>query len=209
MKTFLDLLGFGFMPRIVFDSSGDSSSDSDDGGDKKGVENVRPKPKPKTVAETITSAVDIAKGDVAYGLGITKEKPYGYDERTKASIAASKSPAAIAMQKEIDKPATRPAPKPAPKPEPVAEEPAATAISGDLPGAGVPGAATLMTKPAPKPAPEPEPLKGPRPVGGATEAEAVKAGKRGRKGTITTGPMGLLTDPDEIRPKRSLMGLIR
>ena len=53
-----------------------------------------------------------------------------------------------------------------------------------------------------------EPLKGAAPEG-RTEAGAMTAGKKGRKGTILTGPQGLLADPDTTRPRRSLMGLIK
>lgn len=150
--------------------------------DRQGVSNVRPKARRTTIGEQF----DIAKGDVAYGLGISKDKPYGYDERTANSQRMAKVQQERMEQFGFgteDKPkGTRPA-----------EAPDADTADG-APEAAVPGAD--------------EPLKGAAPEG-RTEAGAMTAGKKGRKGTILTGPQGLLADPDTTRPRRSLMGLIK
>ena len=150
--------------------------------DRQGVSNVRPKARRTTIGEQL----DIAKGDVAYGLGISKEKPYGYDERTAQSQKMAKVQQERMEQFGFgteDKPkGTRPA-----------EAPDADTADG-APEAAVPGAD--------------EPLKGAAPEG-RTEAAAMTAGRKGRRGTILTGPQGLLADPDTTRPRRSLMGLIR
>ena len=150
--------------------------------DRQSVSNVRPKARRKTIGEH----ADIIKGDVAYGLGISKEKPYGYDART----AQSQKMAKVQQERmeaagfgKDDRPAERPKGK---------RSDADTADGASE--AAVPGAN--------------EPLKGAAPEG-RTEAGAMTAGKKGRRGTILTGPQGLLSDPDTTRPRRSLMGLIR
>ncbi len=154
--------------------------------DRQGVSNVRPKARRTTIGEQF----DIAKGDVAYGLGISKEKPYGYDARTAQSQKMAKVQQERMEQFGFgteDKPkGTRPAE------DPDADPDADTADGASE--AAVPGAD--------------EPLKGAAPEG-RTEAGAMTAGKKGRKGTILTGPQGLLADPDTTRPRRSLMGLIK
>jgi hypothetical protein len=150
--------------------------------DRQGVSNVRPKARRTTIGEQF----DIAKGDVAYGLGISKDKPYGYDERTAQSQRMAKVQQermeAAGFGKEDRPKGARPA-----------EAPDADTADGAS-EAAVPGAD--------------EPLKGAAPEG-RTEAGAMTAGKKGRKGTILTGPQGLLADPDTTRPRRSLMGLIK
>ena len=77
--------------------------------------------------------------------------------------------------------------------------------------AEVPETPSMVRTSRPAPPPKPDPVyKGRRvaPPAGATEAEAMEAGSRGRKATIGTTPVGLLREP-ETRGRRSLMGLIR
>ena len=150
--------------------------------DRRGVSNVRPKARRKTIGEHF----DIAKGDVAYGLGISKDKPYGYDERTAQSQRMAK-----VHQERMEQFGFGTEDKP--KGARPAEAPDADTADGASEVA-VPGAD--------------EPLKGAAPEG-RTEARAMTAGRKGRRGTILTGPQGLLADPDATRPRRSLMGLIR
>ena len=173
-ETFMDAITGGGGPTELEDRTSE---------DRQGVSNVRSKAPRKTIGEH----ADIIKGDVAYGLGISKEKPYGYDERTAQSQKMAQSEQMKAMQREIDRPAERP------KGARPAEAPDADTADG-APEAAVPGAD--------------EPLKGAAPEG-RTEAGAMTAGKKGRRGTILTGPQGLLADPDTTRPRRSLMGLIK
>lgn len=168
-ETFMDAITGGGGPTELEDKTSE---------DKLGVSKVKPKMKPKNLSDHL----DIITGDVAYGLGISKEKPYGYDERTAASLERGK-----AELERFDKKNSNEEPKsPAPSPD------ADTADGASE--AAVPGAD--------------EPLKGAAPEG-RTEAAAMTAGRRGRRGTILTGPQGLLADPDTTRPRRSLMGLIR
>ncbi len=149
--------------------------------DKLGVSKVKTKMKPKDLSDHL----DIITGDVAYGLGISTDKPYGYDERTAQSQRMAQSEQMKAMRREIDRPAERPK-GPAPSPD------ADTADGASE--AAVPGANEVLKGAAPD---------------GSTEAAAMTAGKKGRKSTILTGPQGLLADPDTTRPRRSLMGLIK
>ena len=179
-ETFMDAITGGGGPTELEDRT---SEDRQFTGQKQFPEAVRPKARRKTIGEHF----DIAKGDVAYGLGISKEKPYGYDERTAQSQRMAQSEQMQAMQREIDRPAERP------KGTRPAEAPDADTADGASEVA-VPGAD--------------EPLKGAAPEG-RTEAAAMTAGRKGRRGTILTGPQGLLADPDTTRPRRSLMGLIR
>jgi hypothetical protein len=133
----------------------------------------------------ITSGLSRAKGDISYGLGLSKDKPAGYDARTAASMERS-----AANQAEFE--GNAPTPEEIKKgTRPKEEDDADTADGASdvaVPGAG-------------------EPLKGSG-VSGQAEADAAKSGKKGRKSTIMTGPQGLLADP-AVRPKRSLMGLIQ
>ena len=61
MKTFRDLLGFGFMPRIVFDSGGDSGGGGGGGSDDSGSST----PAPSTAVPTFNTYYDAI--DAGYG----------------------------------------------------------------------------------------------------------------------------------------------
>lgn len=179
MGFFDDLMAaIGVGPTELEDKT---SSDKQFTGQKQFPEAVRPKARRKTIGDHL----DIIKGDVAYGFGISKDKPYGYDERTAQSLKMAQSEQMKAMRREIDRPAEQPK-GPAPSPD---ADTADGASEAAVPGAN-------------------EALKGTAPEG-STEAAAMTAGKKGRKSTILTGPQGLLADPDTTRPRRSLMGLIR
>ena len=64
MKTFRDLLGFGFMPQIVFDSGGDSSSSSSDSGSSSSSSST-PAPAATTAVPTFDTYYDAI--DAGYG----------------------------------------------------------------------------------------------------------------------------------------------
>jgi len=146
--------------------------------DKLGVSKVKPKMKPKGLSDHL----DIITGDLAYGLNISEDKPYGYDQRSAASLERGKAELERLFNENNNEQPKGPAPSPD-------ADTADGAAEVAVPGAN-------------------EQLKGTAPEG-STEAAAMKAGKKGRKSTILTGPQGLLADPDTTRPRRSLMGLIR
>ena len=178
-ETFMDAITGGGGPTELEDRT---SEDRQFTGQKQFPEAARPKARRKTIGEHF----DIAKGDVAYGLGISKDKPYGYDERTANSQRMAK-----VQQERMEAAGFGKEDRPVEVAK--GERPDADTADGAS-EAAVPGAD--------------EPLKGAAPEG-RTEAGAMTAGRKGRRGTILTGPQGLLADPDTTRPRRSLMGLIR
>jgi len=68
MKTFIDLLGFGFMPRIVFDSGGDSSSSSSDSGSSSSSGSSTPATAVPTF-DTYYDAIDAGYGGQEVSIG--------------------------------------------------------------------------------------------------------------------------------------------
>ena len=92
------------------------------------------------------------------------------------------------------------------EPAPAKEEPVNEVVPVDI-VAEVPEAPSTVRRTRTPTPPKPDPVyKGRRiePPAGQTESEAMEAGQRGRKSTIATSPVGLLSEA-EVR-RRSLMG---
>lgn len=190
----------------------------------------------KTATQTVKSGVDQFKSDLTMGLstfGMSKERQAeklsemgyspgaidSYQARTEATKQRN-----LSMMSSGSDDNERPAPVVETAPTPTTTAPTTTVptqtqqetqvtdIAEEVPPAPAPqviyvGGGGGSSRPPPKPDPV---YKGRRvaPPAGATEAEAMEAGSRGRKATIGTTPVGLLREP-ETRGRRSLMGLIR
>lgn len=194
----------------IFDAISDffsgGSSDSASGGTTRAGKDTsrtsagRGSGRGKTARQTVKSTIDSLKSDISMGLstfgqgkeqqaqslreqGYSERAIQGYQERTAASQERLKS-----MMSSMNDSDDRPSP--------------------------VVQTAPATTAPAAPAAPEQDigVPKGARPSGvsaaGATEAEAMEAGFRGRKATVGTTPVGLLREP-ETAGRRSLMGLIK
>jgi len=69
MKTFRDLLGFGFMPQIVFDSGGDSSSSSSDSGSSSSSSSTPAATTAVPTFDTYYDAIDAGYGGQEVSIG--------------------------------------------------------------------------------------------------------------------------------------------
>lgn len=172
----------------------------------------------KTATQAVKSGIDQFKSDLTMGLstfGMSKEaqaeklSEMGYSPGAIDSYQARTEETKqrnLSMMSSGSDDDDRPAPV-------VEEEPETTETTETTPDivAEVPEAPSTVRTSRPAPPPKPDPVyKGRRvaPPAGATEAEAMEAGSRGRKATIGTTPAGLLREP-ETAGRRSLMGLIR
>jgi hypothetical protein len=177
-----------------FFSGGSSRTELEDRteGSPTGTQTRKTSPRPVTRPKTIGERVSMLSGDVAFGLGLSDDEPYGYRERTEATKERARQEEAAAAERRAqdadDRQARREEAK-GTRPEPVAET-----------------AAPVSTPEAVPPQDRGEP-KGDRPAG-SREAEAMETGRRGRRATIGTMPRGLTTEP-ETAGRRSLMGLVR
>lgn len=175
----------------------------------------------KTATQTVKSGVDQFKSDLTMGLstfGMSKDRQaeklseMGYSPGAIDSYQARTEETKqrnLSMMSSGSDDNDRPAP--------VVETTPTTTTTTDTTDttvdivAEVPETPTMVRTSRPAPPPKPDPVyKGRRvaPPAGATEAEAMEAGARGRKATIGTTPVGLLREP-ETKGRRSLMGLIR
>ncbi len=173
----------------------------------------------KTATQTVKSGIDQFKSDLTMGLstfGMSKDRQaeklseMGYSpgaiDSYQARTEATKQRQLQSMMSSGSDDDDRPAPV-------VETTPTTTTATTTTPDivAEVPEAPSTVRTSRPAPPPKPDPVyKGRRvaPPAGATEAEAMEAGSRGRKATIGTTPVGLLREP-ETAGRRSLMGLIR
>ena len=135
---------------------------------------------------TSKSFFQTAAADLSYGLGLSKDKPYGYDARTEQGLQRAEAERERERQSRDDN--DRPAPTPARTPAP----------------------APVRTSTASTSAPTPPGAPGTGPAGAAEQAveEGAKT-RKGRASTIATSPEGLMSEA-KTRERRSLMGgLIR
>jgi len=180
---------------VSFFSGGSSRTELEDRteGSKDGTQTRGTSPRPQTRPKTIRERASMLSGDVAFGLGLSDDEPYGYRERTEATKERMRQEEAAAAARRAqdadDRQARREEVAKGTRPEPVAET-----------------AAPAATPEAVPPQDRGEP-KGDRPAG-SREAEAMEAGRRGRRATIGTMPRGLTTEA-QTAGRRSLMGLVR
>lgn len=174
----------------------------------------------KTATQTVKSGVDQFKSDLTMGLstfGMSKDRQaeklseMGYSpgaiDSYQARTEATKQRQLQSMMSQRD---DNDRPTPVVETAPTTTTATTTTTTPDI-VAEVPETPTMVRTSRPAPPPKPDPVyKGRRvaPPAGATEAEAMEAGSRGRKATIGTTPVGLLREP-ETAGRRSLMGLIR
>ncbi len=175
----------------------------------------------KTNTKPVESGIDQFKSDVTMGLstfGMSKDRQaeklseMGYSpsaiDSYQARTEATKQRQLQSMMSQRD---DDDRPTPVVETEPTTTTTTETTETTPDIVAEVPETPTMVRRSRPAPPPKPDPVyKGRRvaPPAGATEAEAMEAGSRGRKATIGTTPVGLLREP-ETAGRRSLMGLIR
>lgn len=160
---------------MCFSGGGGGGRDTDAAMDPKGATDYGKK-----------SAGEKLRADLAFGLGLSKDRPYGYDLRTERAQKRAEAERERERQSRDDN--DRPAPTPARTPAP----------------------APVRTSTASTSAPTPPGAPGTGPAGAAEQAveEGAKT-RKGRASTIATSPEGLMSEA-KTRERRSLMGgLIR
>jgi len=216
----------------IFDAISDFFSGGSSSSSTKSRSSGRGSGGNKTATQTVKSGVDQFKSDLTMGLstfGMSKERQAeklsemgyspgaidSYQARTEATKQRN-----LSMMSSGSDDNDRPAPvvETAPTtttatttvPTQTQQETQITDIAEEVPPAPKPQVIYVGGGGGGAPA-KPDPVyKGRRiaPPAGATEAEAMEAGAKGRKATIGTTPVGLLREP-ETKGRRSLMGLIK